>query len=168
VHKLRIYVRAPQNYSAQLKTGMNAVVTVPEYPGRKFTATLVGSADAVNDQSGTVLVQLLANNGTGEMKPGDYAQVTFAVPAQQGVVSAPSSALLYRRNGTMIATVGADSRIVMRPVVVARDLGTEVEIASGLTPQDRVVDNPPDDLAQGELVRVTGVEARAGGANGAG
>lgn len=168
VHKLRIYVRVPQSYSAALKPGMTAQVAVPEYPGRTFNATLVGSADAVNDQSGTVLVQLQADNGTGELKPGDYAQVTFAVPPQQGVVSAPSSALLYRRNGTMVATVGADSRVVLHPVVISRDLGNEVEIASGLTPQDRVVDNPPDDLARGELVRVTGVEARAGGANGAG
>ena len=138
---------------------MTAEIAVPEYPGRKFTATLVGSAGAVNDQSGTVLVQLLADNGTGELKPGDYAQVTFALAPQQGVVTAPASALIFRRTGVEVATVGPDSRIVMRPVVIARDLGTTVEIASGLGPQDRVVDNPPDSLANGELVRVTGVAA---------
>jgi multidrug efflux system membrane fusion protein len=168
VHKLRIYVRVPQNYSAELNPGMTAELAVPEYPGRKFTATMVGSADAVNDQSGTVLVQLLADNGMGQMKPGDYAQVTFAIAPQQGVVTAPASALIFRRTGVEVATVGRDNRIVMRPVVIARDLGTTVEIASGLGPQDRVVDNPPDSLADGELVRVTGVEADRGGAHGAG
>jgi multidrug efflux system membrane fusion protein len=162
VHKLRIYVRTPQSYSAALKPGMTAEVTVPEYPGRKFAATLVGSAGAVNDQSGTVLMQLQADNGAGEMKPGDYAQVTFGLAPQQGVVTAPASALIFRRTGVEVATVGPDSRIVMRPVVIARDLGTTVEIASGVGPQDRVVDNPPDSLANGELVRVT-----SGGANGA-
>jgi RND family efflux transporter MFP subunit len=168
VHKLRIYVRVPQNYSAALAPGMTAEVAVPEYPGRKFTATLVGSADAVNDQSGTVLVQLQAENGAGEMKPGDYAQVTFALAPQQGVVTAPASALIFRRTGVQVATVGPDNRIVMRPVVIARDLGTSVEIASGLGPQDRVVDNPPDSLSDGELVRVTGVEPdRTRGAHGA-
>ena len=168
VHKLRIYVRVPQNYSAQLKTGMTAEIAVPEYPGRKFSATMIGSAGAVNDQSGTVLVQLLADNGMGEMKPGDYAEVTFALAPQAGVVTTPASALIFRRTGVEVATVGPDSRVIMRPVVIARDLGTTVEIATGVGPQDRVVDNPPDSLANGELVRVTGVEAnRAGGANGA-
>jgi RND family efflux transporter MFP subunit len=167
VHKLRIYVRVPQNYSAALKSGMTAEIAVPEYPGRKFTATLVGSADAVNDQSGTVLVQLLADNGAGEMKPGAYAQVTFALAPQQGVVTTPASTLIFRRTGVEVATVGPDSRVVMRPVVIARDLGTTVEIASGLGPQDRVVNNPPDSLANGELVRVMGMETGHGGAHGA-
>jgi membrane fusion protein, multidrug efflux system len=164
VHKLRIYVRVPQSYSAALKPGMTAEIAVPEYPGRKFTATMVGTADAVNDQSGTVLVQLLADNGMGQMKPGDYAQVTFAIAPQQGVVTAPASALIFRRTGVQVATLGPNNRIVMRPVVIARDLGATVEIASGVGPRDRVVDNPPDSLADGELVRVTGVEAAHGAA----
>jgi RND family efflux transporter MFP subunit len=155
VHRLRIYVRVPQAYSAALKPGMTAEVTAPEFPGRKFTATLAGSSGAVNDQSGTVLVQLQADNGTGELKPGGYAQVAFALPAQGGVVRMPASVLIFRRKGAEVATVGPDSRIVMRKVVIARDLGTEVEIASGIGPKDRVVDNPPDSLADGELVRVT-------------
>jgi RND family efflux transporter MFP subunit len=167
VHKLRIYVRVPQNSSAALKPGMTAEVTVPEFPGRTFGATIVGSAEAVSDQSGTVLVQLIADNGLGEMKPGDYAEVAFALPAQPGVVRAPASALIFRSKGEQVATVGPNSRIVMRKVVIARDLGTEVEIASGVGPQDRVVNNPPDSLADGELVRVTGTETRKGGGDGA-
>ena len=156
VRKLRIYVRVPQSYSAAIKPGMTAEISVPEYPGRKFAATLVGSAGAVNDQSGTVLVQLLADNGAGELKPGDYAQAIFSLAPQRGVVTMPASALVFRRSGVQVATVGADSRIVMKPVDIARDLGVSVEIASGIAPQDRVVNNPPDSLANGELVRVTG------------
>ena len=97
VHKLRIYVRVPQNYSAAIQPGMTAQLSVPEYPGRKFEATLVGSSGAVNDQSGTVLVQLQADNGAGALKPGDYAQVTFSLAPQQGVTTVPASALTPRR-----------------------------------------------------------------------
>jgi RND family efflux transporter MFP subunit len=168
VHKLRIYVRVPQNYSAAIQPGMTAQLSVPEYPGRKFEATLVGSSGAVNDQSGTVLVQLQADNGAGALKPGDYAQVTFSLAPQQGVTTVPASALVFRRDGVRVATVGPNSRVVMKPVIIARDLGVTVEIASGIGPGDRVVDNPPDSLSEGELVRVTSTEAgRAGGAHAA-
>lgn len=166
VRKLRVYVRVPQNWSAALRPGMTAAVTVPEYPGRKFTATVAGSSGAVNDQSGTVLVQLLADNGAGELKPGDYAQVTFALAGQAGVLRAPASALIFRHGGAQVAVVGADSRVSLRPVTIARDLGVEVEISSGLSPADRVVDNPPDSLADRALVRVTSGPS-AGGRDGA-
>jgi RND family efflux transporter MFP subunit len=163
VRKVRIYVRVPQAYSAAIGTGMKAEIAVPEYPGRTFSATLAGSADAVNDQSGTVLVQLLADNPKGELKAGDYAQVTFALPARAGQMRLPSSALLYRRRGAEVAVVGPHDRVELKKVTITRDLGADVEIAAGVEPSDRVVNNPPDSLSEGDLVRVK-TEGQAHGA----
>jgi multidrug efflux system membrane fusion protein len=166
VSKLRIYVRVPQNYSAGIQPGMTAQFTVPEYPGRTFTAQLAASADAITPQSGTLLVQLQIDNTDRALKPGDYAQVRFSLPPN-GAIQVPATALMFRDNGMSVALVGAGGRVTMKPVTVVRDLGTTVEVAAGLTPADRVIDNPPDSLRPGDQVHIAVPTTRAsgGGAN---
>jgi RND family efflux transporter MFP subunit len=168
VHRLRIYVKAPQSYSADLHPGQTAALSVPEHPGQTFMATLVSTSGAVSDQSGTMLVELQIDNASGALKPGDYAQVRFALPAPAGVIRLPASALMFRRQGMAVATIGPGDHVVMKPIAIARDLGASVEIASGLSPSDRVIDSPPDSLNNGEVVRVAGATARRANAPAAG
>jgi RND family efflux transporter MFP subunit len=152
--KLRIYVNVPQNYSALVAPGMRAKFSVPEYPGETFTAALVANAQAVDPTTGTVLVQLQADNAQGRLKPGDYAQVRFDLPAAANAIRLPASALIFNDEGTAVAIVGPGDRVSVKPVTILRDYGTSVEIASGLSRQDRVIDNPPDALKAGDAVRV--------------
>ena len=160
VHRLRIYVRVPQDYSAKVVAGMHADLTVPEYPGQTFSAVVSSTSGAVSDQSGALLVELQTDNPGGKLKPGDYAQVTFSLPGNAAALSVPASAALFLPKGMAVATVGSNNRIVMKYVSVARDLGTRLEISSGLAPTDRVVDNPPDSLAAGDLVRIAGASVQ--------
>jgi RND family efflux transporter MFP subunit len=160
-HRLRIYVNVPQSYSADLKPGDTANLSVPEYPGKTFQASLVSTSGAVNTQSGTLLAELQIDNPTGLLKPGDYAQVQFALPSASNGLGVPASALMFRQKGLAVATVGANDRVVMKYITVGKDLGTAVDVAAGLSPSDRVIDNPPDSLASGDLVRV-GAASRAG------
>lgn len=160
--RLRIYVRVPQSYSAAIKPGMTASFTVPQYPGRTFTAALATTADAVTPQSGTLLIELQIDNPGGALKPGDYAQVKFDLPADSHAIRAPASALMFRDSGMSVAVLGPDDRVRIKPVTIGRDLGATVEIASGLTREDRVIDNPPDSLRAGDLVRIASA-ADAGG-----
>ena len=157
VRKLRIYVKAPQAYLADLHPGMTATLQVPEHPGQTFTATLASTSGAVSDQSGTALVELQIDNTDNALHPGDYAQVRFDLPAATSTaLQLPASALMFRSGGLSVAVVGADHRIQMRRITIAHDLGTTVEVASGLQPTDAVVDNPPDSLSQGDKVRLIG------------
>jgi len=160
VHRLRIYVNVPQSYSSDIRQGASAKLTVPEHPGETFVATLVSTTGAVSDQSGTMLAELQIDNPNGALKPGDYVQVSFALPPSAGLIRLPASALMFRRQGMAVATVGPNNRAVIKFITIARDLGSSVEIATGLSPSDRVIDNPPDSLANGEVVRVTGAAAR--------
>jgi RND family efflux transporter MFP subunit len=155
-HRLRIYVRVPQNYSSLVKPGMTATFTVPQYPDRVFTATLATTADAVDTLSGTLLCQFQIDNSDYALKPGDYAQVLFEVPSHASALVVPASALVFRDGGMSVATVGPDGRIAMKRITIGRDLGTSVEVSAGLSRNDRVVNNPPDFLEQGTLVRIAG------------
>jgi RND family efflux transporter MFP subunit len=154
IHRLRIYVNVPQSYSADLKPGMTATLTVPEYPGKSFQAGLVSTSDAIGAQSGTLLVELQIDNASGQLKPGDYAQVSFALPTQANQLRVPASALIFRQKGMAVATVAADGRVLMKPITIGVDQGSFVDVAAGLSPSDRVIDNPPDSLETGDRVHV--------------
>jgi len=159
VSKLRIYVSIPQNESALVQPGMTAKFTVPQYPGRTFTATLATTAESVNTANGTLLAEFHMDNSDFALKPGDYAQVSFVIPSHTNTVLVPASALVFRDGGMSVATVGPDTRIVMKPITIGRDLGSSVEVSTGLSRNDPVVNNPPDFIGQGTLVRIAGNRA---------
>jgi RND family efflux transporter MFP subunit len=153
-HRLRIYVNVPQSYSAELKPGMTATLSVPEHPGQSFQATLANTSGAIGAQSGTLLVELQIDNMSGQLKPGDYAQVSFALPTATNQVRVPASALVFLQKGMAVATVGPDGRVLMKPITIGVDQGSFVDVAAGLSPSDRVIDNPPDSLETGDRVLV--------------
>ena len=151
--RLRLRVRVPQALSGQLTRGVLASLTVPEYPGESFDAVLARTAGAVDRASGTVLAEFEVNNAGQRLKPGGYAEV--AIPMAAGTaVTLPASALIVTPKGTMVGLVDREGRVTMRPVMIGRDDGASVQIASGLTPQARVIATPPEALAQGDRVRI--------------
>ncbi|MGF7149270.1 RND family efflux transporter MFP subunit [Sphingomonas zeicaulis] len=152
-HRMRIYVRVPQVYSAQIRQGITAKLTLPEYAGREFAATVTRSAGAVDAQSGAVLVELQADNRDGALKPGAFAQVRFDVPTTGGM-RLPGSAVLYSNSGPTVAVVGGDGRVTVKPITISRDEGNVVEVATGLAAGDRVIDTPPDAIRTGDVVKV--------------
>ena len=150
--KLRIYVRMPQVYLPGIKPGMTVEFSVPEYSGRTFIARLTASAGAVASASGTQLLQFQIDNSDGALKPGDYAEMQFKFPATQGVIRVPATALLFRDEGMMVATVDDSNHVKIKPIDIRTDLGDAVE-ATGLSVSDRVIDNPPDSLRAGDAVK---------------
>lgn len=154
VARMRIYVRVPQVSSAQLHPGTQAMLSLPEFPGREFPATLVRSAGAVDPQSGAVLVELQADNRDGALKPGAYANVRFAAQGTGSGMRLPGSAIVYGGNGPTVGVVGADERVTMRSVKIARDEGKTVLISTGVRAGERIVDSPPDSLRTGDKVKI--------------
>ncbi|MDE1166183.1 MAG: efflux RND transporter periplasmic adaptor subunit [Pseudomonas sp.] len=158
-HRLRLYVPVPQNYASAVQPGMHVSLTVPEHPGQTFDAQLVGNSNAVDMKSGTLLAQFIANNPDGALLSGDYAEVTFKIPAGSHGVSIPASALIFRAQGTQVAVVDAQKHVHLRDVHIGMDLGATLFIDQGLAPTDSVIDNPPDALRENDPVQL----ADAGG-----
>jgi membrane fusion protein, multidrug efflux system len=156
ITKLRVYVNVPQNYVPSIKIGAKAVIVVPEYPNRTFLATVEASAQAVDVNSGTTRMQLGLDNTGGELMPGAYASVRLTLQRDGVPLHIPSSALIFNQSGLRVATVGTDDKVKFKTVTIARDLGREIELGSGLTPADRVIVAPPDGIADGDQVRIAG------------
>jgi len=156
ISKLRVYVNVPQNFVPSIKIGAKAVITVPEYPTRTFEATVEASAQAVDVASGTTRMQLGLDNTKGELMPGSYANVRLMLQRDTVPLSIPASALIFDQNGLRVATVGPGDKIRFKQVTISRDLGRTIELASGLSSDDRVVVTPPDGIADGDQVRIAG------------
>lgn len=155
-HEMRVYVKAPQSFAAELHDGMKATLSLPQYPGRTFEATIATTSRAIDQRSRTLLVELAAKNEDGALPPGAFAEVHFQLPLSADSLRLPASAMIFRDRAVEVATVDANNRVVMKKVEIARDLGSEVAIASGLEPTDRVIASPLDSLEQGDEVRILG------------
>jgi RND family efflux transporter MFP subunit len=166
--RLRVYANVPQNQVGAVRVGARATLTVPESPGRQYVATVKSTSQAINAASGAMLVQLTVDNLAFELLPGGFATVSFDMKAASGTLAIPPGALIFNRDGLSVATVDAGNRIALKRVTVARDLGSAIEVASGLEPQDRVVQSPPDGIAHGDLVRIVQGSPAAGGRAGGG
>lgn len=152
--KLRVYVNVPQNYVPSIQIGTKANISVPEYPGKTFPAIVQASAQAVDVASGTTRMLLIVDNARGQLMTGDFTNVSFELPHPEIAINVPASALIFNQGGLFVATVSGDSRVHLKPVTISRDLGKEVEIGSGLSVDERVIESPPDGIASGDLVRI--------------
>ena len=162
IDKLRAYVNVPQNYVPSIRVGTKAQISVPEHPGKNFPGTVEASAQSVDAASGTTRMQLVVDNAANELMTGAFATVTFELPHPETAVNVPASALIFNRSGLQVAIVDRENRIILKPITISRDLGSEVEIASGVVADDRVVINPPDGVVTGDQVRVAGAPGAPG------
>ncbi|MGA2168128.1 MAG: efflux RND transporter periplasmic adaptor subunit [Terracidiphilus sp.] len=165
IQTLRVYANLPQIYSQNVKRGTKIDLTFAEHAGKTFAGTLVRTADAIDPVSRTLLVEIDVDNRAGELLPGSLAQVHFKAPAAGPTFIVPVAALIFRREGLRVGTVVNGNAAHLVPVVIGEDDGANVQIITGLSAGDRVIQDPPDSLIEGEKVNVEspGKQADAGG-----
>ncbi len=151
---LRIQVSVPQNYAVDLQPGQDAEVTLRERPGETFHGKIARTAESIAAATRTLLTEVQVDNSSGRLLPGMYAEVKFTLQRSHPVVLIPGSALVANAQGTRVAEVGQDRRVHLITVQTGRDLGTEIEILSGLSGSEQVINNPPDNLSDAQQVNV--------------
>lgn len=158
IHRMRVYVNVPQGFLAVMKPGLKASLHVPGQDAA-FSAEVTSTANAVAEDSRKGLVELQADNPEGALWPGAFVEVHFQVPSNPETLRIPTTALLFTKNGTQVAEVQDDHRVALRPVKLGRNLGNDVEIQSGVTLAQRLVDNPQEFLSSGDAVQIAGESA---------
>ena len=153
IHRMRIFVNVPQAFLGELAPGIKATLHLP---GQKetFEAQLVSTSNALAETSRTALVELQADNPDGKLWPGAFAEVHFHIPADPNTLSVPLTALFFGAKGMEVAALDGDDKVVLKTVVVGRNLGNRVQIESGLFPSDRLVDSPLESTQTGDKVTV--------------
>ncbi|APA87351.1 efflux RND transporter periplasmic adaptor subunit [Paraburkholderia sprentiae WSM5005] len=161
---LRVYVQLPQAYAQNVKVGQKAVVTQAELPGQQFNGTITHVSGAIDVPTRSLQVEVTLPNPDDKLRPGAYVQV--AVPAATHArLTVPGNALLFRAEGPRLAVVDAKGNVSLHKVVIAVDLGQQLEIESGIAPTDRIIINPSDSIADGDHVQVQPPQKNAKGAS---
>ncbi len=154
---VRVFVQVPQDVAPGVRVGAAAKVTIREFAGRAFEGTIAHSAGALDATTRTMMTEVRVPNPKGELITGMYVQVALTLPSPHKVLSVPATALINDANGLRVAVVEAregHDRIHLVTVLVERDTGPAIEIASGLSPDDRVVKLPSAELTEGREVEV--------------
>jgi RND family efflux transporter MFP subunit len=154
---LRVYTNVPEVYTKGIRRGEKIDLSFPQYPGRTFEGTLARTADAIDPANRTLLVEIDVDNRKGELMPGSLAQVHFKAPSVAKTFIVPVSALVFRREGLQIGTVvDKDNTTVAHliPITIGEDDGATVEVVAGLSANDRVIQDPPDSIIEGEKLTV--------------
>ena len=154
LHEMRVFVSVPQDYSAMLKPGLTATLTLSQHPNRVFKADYQTTANAFNPTSRTVVTELTVKNPDHAIWPGTYTDVHFVMGADPDVLIVPEQALLFRAQGMQVALVRPDGTVHLQDVKLGLNLGQTVQVLSGLKPDDRLVNNPSAGLLEGEAVHV--------------
>jgi len=155
VNPIRVYVDVPEIYAPSVRRGVNASIELPSLPGQRFTGSVARTADAIDPGTRTLRTEIDVPNSDGKLLPGSYAQVHFGVHVATTRLSVPVNALLFRSEGPRAAIVGSDGKVHLKPVVIGRDYGTDVEILGGLKTSESIVLNPSDSLEEGQPVHAT-------------
>jgi RND family efflux transporter MFP subunit len=150
---LRVYVNVPEEYSQGTKVGMTADLSLAEFPGRKFQGKLVRTAEAINMTTRTLLVEIDVNNPAGELLTGSYAEVHLKMPTQASTLLLPVNTLIFRSQGLRVGVV-KNGKVELAAVTPGRDSGNQIEIVSGIKPDDQVIINPPDSIVSGQRVQI--------------
>ena len=161
--RLRVYVNVPQAYAQQVRAQQTAFLTLTETPSKHYPGTVARTSGAVDPQQRTMLVEVDVDNRNGDLLPGAYAQVHFALGAGAAPFTLPGNALLFRPDGVKVATVDPQHKVKLLPVSLGTDFGTRVAIASGLQGDEQVILNPQDSIVDGAPVRI--VASKAGAAD---
>lgn len=153
VGTLRLFVPVPEVNVSAVRDGEQVKVTSDAFPNESFTGTVVRNATSIDLASRTLRVEVDLPNSGHHLLPGQYAFVHLPIPAAASSMTLPSNALLFRAEGLRVGVV-QDDRVHLVPVSIGHDYGATVEITAGLQPQDQVILNPSDSLADGAHVHV--------------
>ncbi len=160
VDPLRVFSSVPQAYAPFIKVGAKATITLQEFPGQTFPGVVARTAEAIDPATRTLLTEVDLPNKDGRLLPGSFGEVHFAVGSGLDKVTIPVNTMLFRGEGPRVAVVGADNKVVLRPISIGRDYGTTLEIVGGVSPADRIVVNPSDSLEDGQPVSVAPPQAK--------
>jgi membrane fusion protein, multidrug efflux system len=153
VHALRVFVSVPQGYADGLVPGLTAKIHLPSQPGNLIEAKFLTTARAFSANTRTATTELTVDNANHALWPGTYVDVTFQVPSDPKILTMPEQALIFRSAGTQVAVVDANNRVHLRDITLGQNLGQMVQVTSGLSSSDKLVNNPPAGLLEGQTVQ---------------
>src|SRR6195256_1102144 len=150
---IRVWVYVPQDAAFGVKPGIEAIIRVPAMPNLTFHGKVTRIADALQPGTRTLLTEVDIPNPDGALQPGIYCTVELRIPRQSPSLIVPASAIIFNQSGMQVAVV-ADGVAHLHKIAITADNGTEVEVNDGIKDGDKVILQPPVNLADGNTVQI--------------
>ncbi|RTM03914.1 MAG: efflux RND transporter periplasmic adaptor subunit [Hyphomicrobiales bacterium] len=155
--RLEVGVLVPEKDLAGISVGQAA--NIVDASGRAFSGSVSSIAETVNATTRLATVYVAVGEGSG-LKPGMFARVTIETAASQQLTVA-ETALIWHDGKPAVFVIDGESKVSAHPVATGTRQNGRVAIESGLSEGDQVVVAGAGFLNDGNLVRVTSVEAAA-------
>jgi len=152
IDPLRLYVFVPQVYASQVKVGDVVTVSLAEHQGEQYKGSIARTSRAIDTSTRTMQVEIRVPNPQEALIAGAYVQVNLPIKQDGTALLVPTNVLLFRPDGPRVATVDAQGRVQLNAVKLGTDFGSTVAVMGGLKADDRVIQNPADSLADGDVV----------------
>ena len=162
VDPLRLYIYVPQVYANQIKIGDTVKVNLAERAGEDYQGSIARTARAIDPVTRTLQVEIRVPNPSGQLFSGAYVQVELPIKGDRAATVVPTNVLLFRPDGPRVAVVDQSGRVRLALVKLGTDYGSSVEVLAGINPTDRIIVNPADSLADGDVVTLVRTPPGAG------
>jgi len=154
IKMLRVYVNVPETYADQIVPGITATVTMASSSNKPVTGKLVRTSNAIDPGSLTLLAEVDVDNADGKLLPGGYAQVHFDIISSHPSLIIPGNSLIFRQQGPQVGVVDESGVVHLKSIKIGHDMGTKLEVVDGVKPEDAIIVNPSDSLADGQKVKI--------------
>ncbi len=154
ISTLRVYVQVPEMYADEMVPGLQAKLDMASSPGRQVDGTLVRTANAIDQTTLTLLVEVDVQNPDLKLLPGGYAQVHFNLHLKHPALVLPGNTLIFRAQGTQVGVVDENNTVHLKDIKIGRDFGTQIEVEDGVQADDQVILNPSDSITEGQKVQI--------------
>lgn len=152
VDPLRLYVYVPQVYASQVKVGDAVTVSLAERAGEQYKGSIERTARAIDPVTRTLQVEVRVPNPSGTLLAGAYVQAVMPIRGERAANVVPTNVLLFRPDGPKVALVDDDGHVRLTSVTLGTDFGNAIEVMAGVDRDSRIIVNPADSLADGDVV----------------
>lgn len=153
--RLRVRVAIPERDASEVDAGDPVVIHLDALPNSPIEAVVTRAAQRLDPSTRTMLAEIDVDNASGQLLPGMFGCATITTKTSKNAIVLPASALRTDAEGTpFVFLLDQENRITKQSVVVGADDGHEIEVVSGLTGNEQVVDAFVGSIEQGQAVEV--------------
>jgi len=159
---LRAYINLPQTDADSVKPGQAALISIAEFPGRKFNGIVARTSNALDPATRTLLAEVQVPNRDGVLMPGMFAQVDLTMPRRFPPLMIQGDTLVVRSDGPQVAVISPEGLVHFTRIQLGRDFGDRIEVLSGLEEGQQLAVNPSDEVREGVKVNAVAAPEKAG------
>lgn len=154
IDPLKVTMNVSEQYFPEVKKGMNVNVEVDVFRGREFTGKVSLLAPAIDPATRTFAVEVAIPNARQELRPGMYGRATLILGKKQGVMIDDIAVQKQVGTAERYVYVVENGKAVRRSVTLGRQIGTQVDVLTGLQAGEQVVVSGASRLADGTAVEI--------------